>query len=205
MLGYKPQGSCCGVFDNGGILSQRGSTAPIFSQNDVPLRRPISSAVLRATSFPEDVLSSEDLVVGTFIAVALAFTASFLQSRRAQNDFVLWQNAESQEITEGNIVETETTQVFDEESWREMSQPENYILYKRRINERERKKMERSNFGVEKAWVLIALLVLFVPIFSVEFFFALSRQLICDGSDVLSQPEWAGYLCSPANAVDPRL
>ena len=48
----------------------------------------------------------------------------------------------------------------------------------------------------EKKWVLVALLVLFVPIFSVEFFFALSRQFMCQGN-LMNQSEWAQVLCSP--------
>lgn len=40
---------------------------------------------------PVDVLGLEDFIFGTIIALVLAFAASFLQSRRNQNDFVLWQ------------------------------------------------------------------------------------------------------------------
>lgn len=109
--------------------------------------------------------------------------------------------------------DTSDPKVFNAENWKEMSREENYVLYNTRVREgvRERKAdrvvvaTEGDNEGdaatvsglpSEKKWVLVALLVLFVPIFSVEFFFALSRQFMC-GGDPLNQSEWAQILCSP--------
>ncbi|KAG7364752.1 hypothetical protein IV203_037954 [Nitzschia inconspicua] len=50
-----------------------------------------SSTALRETAVSADVLSSSDIFNGSLIALALAFLASFLQGRRNQNDFVLWE------------------------------------------------------------------------------------------------------------------
>mmetsp|Transcript_888 Transcript_888/g.1378 ORF Transcript_888/g.1378 Transcript_888/m.1378 type:complete len:138 (+) Transcript_888:436-849(+) len=123
--------------------------------------------------------------------------------------------------------------VFDGDMWKEMSRPENYSVYTRRERRQENdrshdeeskgfatidgKNEATSNSGKkENKLVLISLLVLFVPIFSVEFFFALSRQFIC--GDYLTSVDdslwimdvqkatsasngsspWAAQLCSPA-------
>lgn len=104
--------------------------------------------------------------------------------------------------------------VFNAENWKEMSREENYVLYNTRVRAevgRERRGgREDSSTRTdteddtsivagarnEKKWVLVALLVLFVPIFSVEFFFALSRQFMCQGN-FLNQSEWSQVLCSP--------
>ena len=104
--------------------------------------------------------------------------------------------------------------VFNAENWKEMSREENYVLYNTRVRAevgRERRggredsstrtDTEDDTLIVagarnEKKWVLVALLVLFVPIFSVEFFFALSRQFMCQGN-FLNQSEWSQVLCSP--------
>lgn len=157
-----------------------------------------SPLVLSLGSGPVDVLTGEDLFVGTLMAFALAFTISFLQSRRSQNDFVLWEN-----ISVGNSSDVNMTaiHVFDAEAWREISKPDNYIFYNRKVRATEKSKHKAEFSRTEKTWVFLALLTLFVPIFSVEFFFALSRQIICDGGNPMSQPDWADYLCSPADDI----
>jgi hypothetical protein len=142
-----------------------------------------------------DVLSTEDIVVGAVLAVALALTASFLQGRRSQNDFVLWEKNSAEDLTDTKS--SEENVVFDAEAWKEMSNPDNYILYNRKLNEREKNRKSSQPFRLEKAWVIIALLTVFVPIFSIEFFFALSRQVVCGGNP-MDQVDWAEYLCSPA-------
>lgn len=97
-------------------------------------------------------------------------------------------------------------------NWKEISRPENYILYSTKVKQR----LENGNSAssssqslpanssstkvvTEKKLILISLLVLFVPIFSIEFFFALSRQFLC-GDPTLSLPisssSWAQQLCS---------
>ena len=114
--------------------------------------------------------------------------------------------------------------IFDGDQWKEMSNPESYVFYNRkRIKQQkgknttppEKKETTSSlssssinsndNDNVERTMVLIGLLILFVPIFSIEFFFASSRQLICDSSDgsisfsSTSISDWSEYLCSSAN------
>ena len=185
----------------------------------------------------DNVFSQDDLVVGTIIAVVLSITISFLQSLRSQKDFVLWTNHQklSEDTdTDGTVVDdTENTNVFDADSWKEMSRPENYVLYNTRLRrkkimtvddertmqDRTRQENEQKNMSslstkdqphisaggtigkTERRVVLFALLLLFVPIFSVEFFFALSRQLLCDIGDPLQQSDWAVKLCSPVNTA----
>jgi len=114
--------------------------------------------------------------------------------------------------------------VFDGKKWKEMSRPENYILYSTRVKRRlpvssnnpvgketdlgstlrrsslfkdeadsartsttttnTSSSVSDKSSNKEQRWVLLGLLILFVPIFSVEFFFANSRQFICGGGGV---------------------
>jgi len=144
---------------------------------------------------PVDVLTSEDIFVGSVLAFALAFVASFLQGSRSRNDFVLWEQPAT-EMDDPDRSNSTKTRTFDAEAWNEISRPDNYVFYNRGATKPARRK-EGKGLGVKKTWVLVALLALFVPIFSVEFFFALSRQVLCDAGDPLSRPDWAEYLCSP--------
>jgi len=117
-----------------------------------------------------------------------------------------------------NDCETKGAVVFDGKKWKEMSRPENYILYSTRVKRRLplssnnpvgkdtdlgntirsslfNKKSDSTSATstttssspvnkksyIEQRWVLLGLLILFVPIFSIEFFFANSRQFICGG------------------------
>mmetsp|Transcript_24061 Transcript_24061/g.37107 ORF Transcript_24061/g.37107 Transcript_24061/m.37107 type:complete len:272 (-) Transcript_24061:102-917(-) len=93
--------------------------------------------------------------------------------------------------------DSSTGSVFDEKSWTEMSRPENYIFFTKREGRRETTDDCNSPgiYQKESKAILIGLLLLFVPLFSVEFFFALSRQFIC-GGDPFSQSDLANYLCS---------
>lgn len=147
-----------------------------------------------------DVLTGEDLFVGTVMALALACTVSFLQSRRSQNDFILWEkNSAENPSAARNISDS---RVFGAEAWKEIARPENYVFYNRKIKNVGKSKSTNGGVlwpSVEQTWVLVALLALFVPIFSVEFFFALSRQVVCEGRNPISTPDWAVYLCSPAD------
>lgn len=168
----------------------------------------------------DDVLNNEDLLVGTFLAFGLAGLASYLQGQRSQNDFVLWEKKGSEEpqrqdsltiekeannatkVEDGFPqigVDQDPKNVFDADSWKEMSRPDNYVYYQNKIK---KKKQERSlsdkvsRAAVEQPWVLLAMIALFLPIFSVEFFFALSRQVLC-GGDPMTQTDFAQQLCSP--------
>jgi hypothetical protein len=131
-----------------------------------------------------DVLSTRDLVDGSILAFALAFLFSALQQRRSRQDdtSTRW----TDETKDG------TGTVFDADEWKEMSRPENYVYYNSKLRESPKKDPAKQ----EKTWVVIGLLVLFVPIFSAEFFLSLSRQFICDQSP-FTQSAWASELCSP--------
>ena len=176
--------------------------------------------LISSSSVPIDgVLTSEDIVIGVLLGLCLAFLAAFLQGQGSQNDIVLWKNkdqenkdpiADSGNADGENIVDKGEADaiVFDGDSWREISRPENYVFYNQKIKQARSDNNNKKNGASstsersEKAWVLVALLVLFVPIFSIEFFFALSRQVLCGGSsfEMMAAPsssQWANYLCSP--------
>jgi hypothetical protein len=127
-----------------------------------------------------DALGTQDLVDGSILAFALAFLFSVLQQRRRHDDIPTLQD------------ETKDGTVFDADAWKKMSRPENYVYY----NSKLRKPRKDDPAKQEKKWVLISLLFLFVPIFSAEFFLALSRQFLC-GGDPFTQSVWASELCSP--------
>jgi hypothetical protein len=172
----------------------------------------------------DGVLSTEDIVVGALMGLFLAFTASLLQGSRSQNDFLLWGKTDDssspislsantadptsiarlneENRQNGNNADAEEEKgslVFDGDDWREMSRPENYIFYNRKLKKSTNSSEIDGPKNNEKALVIVALLTLFVPIFSIEFFFALSRQVLCGaGSNgILSTLEFAQYLCSP--------
>lgn len=194
----KRQGRCHSCF-----CSSRGSIGlfETTTPSSITVRR--TSTVLHDAPVPVDVIGTSDVVNGTLIAFVLAFTASFLQGRRNRDDFAPSEVSDKNTISSSTVGDNDDDSLsgdnitFDADSWKEISRPESYILYKQKLREREAKSSSGSPFDSEKAWVLIALLALFVPIFSVEFFFAISRQLIC-GGDPMNQSEWSEFLCSPA-------
>jgi len=200
----------------------------------------------------DDVLSNQDLMDGTIIAVALAFLFSFLQGRspsssnvklwpedRKENDYKLMNNFSDEKSMiktsdkqnesdtniecNGDINAEKVSMVFDGDEWRDISKPANYLLYTSKLRNKEQrlKDMQKSRsptnaaFRKESRLVFFALLALFVPIFSLEFFFALSRQFLCgdfvtevsdsmwltDSDRALSSlnglSPWAQELCSP--------
>ena len=127
----------------------------------------------------DDVLSNQDLFQGALLAFALAGLASFLQSQRAQSDFVLSTPAVPPNTTTTAVANQ--TRTFDD--WQDIAKPDNYIWYKKRSAPRQ---------VVEQRWVLVALLILFTPIFSFEFFLTVSRQILCS-------IEWTRDLCLPVD------
>lgn len=188
------------------------------------------------TQISDGVLSSEDIIIGAVLALSLAFLFSFLQGRSpSSSNIILWRNQNQQE--DETIEETtgfENEKIFNGESWKEISRPENYAVYSKgkvsdnsEANVNQFGNLEDLSFipqkeslksgKIENRLVLISLLILFVPIFSVEFFFALSRQFICgdyitsvddslwimDAKKAASASSgsspWAAQLCSPAN------
>jgi hypothetical protein len=178
----------------------------------------------------DGILTSEDIFVGTILALAIAFLFSFLQGKSpSSSNIVLWQD--NTRIEEDKEVSNE--KIFDGDMWKEISRPENYAAYNRensqviRMDETEESEknkpstilLNRDNGSKENKLVLISLLILFVPIFSVEFFFALSRQFICgdyvtnvdDSMWIIDAKKaaaasngsspWAAKLCSPATII----
>lgn len=181
-----------------------------------------STMILSASDIHDDVaiLSNDDLMTGAFMAISLAFLFSFLQGiSPSSTSFRLWpvdKKSSINEITEPmeNLKNDEI--IFSE--WREMSRPENYLLYANKLRQASKATPTFTTVNdpsvtvrTEKRFVLFVLLLLFVPIFSVEFFFALSRQLICGNfafsptdAAILSNHSignnlspWAKELCSP--------
>jgi hypothetical protein len=166
------------------------------SRAGMRLHKPLFTAPLQQI----DVMSTEDVVVGAVLAVMLALLASYLQGRGGQSDVVLW-NKEEDSFIPNKDEATSSGEVFGAESWKDISRPENYILYNTEV--RKKLKGEKppaaapsATVQTEKRVVVFALLALFVPVFSFEFFLSLSRQVIC-GGDPLTQTEWAQELCSP--------
>lgn len=142
-----------------------------------------------------EALGTRDLIDGSLLAFALAFLFSFLQERRREKPQLLDSSLDNgmQNSTVGDEV-VEQDIVFD--SWKEMSREENYVYYNNKVKRRNAANQTPSLAKQEQKWVLLALLVLFVPIFSAEFFLALSRQMLCGGNP-LTLSAWAAELCSP--------
>uniref|UniRef100_A0A7S4K5V2 Uncharacterized protein n=1 Tax=Odontella aurita TaxID=265563 RepID=A0A7S4K5V2_9STRA len=210
-------------FQRGSILSVAPTISSISvpsssALGSVEAAAATTSEISTATA---DVLSTSDVVIGTILAFALAFGYSFLNGQSSSSSFISWRSqvtldssdtSSSMTSNESDFTATQANnstrngddkQVFDAEAWREISRPENYVWYNSRIRDDGGKQEDDDDGGYpgaksneEQKWVVIALLALFVPIFSVEFFFALSRQFMC-GGDVFTQPEWAQQLCSP--------
>jgi hypothetical protein len=138
-----------------------------------------TTSLLSSGTDLDSVLSNTDLVVGIVLACLLAALASFLQSQRSHNsDFVV----APPPVRPSSTTNTTNTTTFDD--WQEMAQPDNYILYQTRL----RQPPQKKKAVVESRWILIALLLLFVPIFSVEFVLAVGRPLVCALSPDLCLP-----------------
>ncbi|KAL7532700.1 hypothetical protein ACHAXR_004794 [Thalassiosira sp. AJA248-18] len=161
--------------------------------------------VLSTIGTQGNVLSTQDIVIGTILAFALAFGYSFLNGQSSSSSFVSWpsksrSNNDTLDInTSVPGSDEEGDKIFNEDNWKEMSREENYVLYNTKIrqkrNENSKKGSMQNMQKKENKLVLVALLVLFVPIFSVEFFFALSRQFICEMG--MGGGELVDKLCSP--------
>ena len=159
---------------------------------------------LENSSITSDVLSMQDIVDGAIIACVLAFGYSFLNGQSSSSSFVSWP---SESKKRNDIISIDKTteefagggddRTFNADDWKEMSREENYVLFRTKIRQRsiaENAPIRKIDM-IENKLVLVALLALFVPIFSVEFFFALSRQFMCEmgmGGDVVQK------LCSPS-------
>ncbi|GAX16836.1 hypothetical protein FisN_5Hu209 [Fistulifera solaris] len=131
-----------------------------------------------ATSSSIDPLLTSDLGYGIISAFILAGFATFLQSLRSQNDFVL-----APPPVKDNI-RSAVTNTTTFEDWKDISRPENFVLFTKRGKMNAKTPYQR----VEQRWVFFALLLLFTPIFSFEFFLTVSRQLLCAWDQVFCQP-----------------
>jgi hypothetical protein len=152
-----------------------------------------------ASSSATDVLSTEDVVVGIVLAFTLAFGYSFLNGKSSSTSFVSWPSqSDTGTSVQGSDVEDDKV-FFDTDNWKEMSREENYVFYNTRIRQKikaEKQPMQNKKENRPKLDLsLLGLLVLFVPIFSFETFFALSRQIVCEMGT--GQGELAQKLCSP--------
>lgn len=132
--------------------------------------------------FLDNVFSNDDLVWGISAAVGLASLASFLQGRRAQDDFVLGV-VEEEDLPldpDGQTALSNRNSTYMKETafdgWEEMSRPDNYVWYNR---PRRRKQQQQEKASMNPTIALFALLLIFGPIFSFEFFLTLSRQMFC--------------------------
>lgn len=177
-----------------------------------PLERRSSSIIYASSSTPSvaevgDALSTEDIVVGTILAFILAFTYSYLNGQSSSTSFVSWGNQikkNEDSFDESTETAGDDERVFDAKNWKDISREENYVLYNTRVKSSlqklNTKQQNSNNVNVDKTenkLVLVALLALFVPIFSVEFFFALSRQFLCEVGDPSDRVEFVQKLCSP--------
>lgn len=166
-----------------------------------------SQIISDTTTAIDGVLSIQDIVVGIILAFALAFGWSFLNGQSSSTSFVSWPSQtknsnDTIDITNSvkgsGVGDDDINKIFNEDNWKEMSREENYVLYNTKIRQKKNEMSEKKpalQSDKENRLVLIALLVLFVPIFSVEFFFALSRLFICEMG--VGGGELVNKLCSP--------
>ena len=186
-----------------GVFSRRPSSSlEMVSSNEEAVTSFIMiSDINDIDTTATDILSTQDIVVGTILALLLAFGWSYLNDQSSSTSFVSWPSKNgddtlSEDITT-SIKESDESTTFDE--WKEMSREENYVLYNTKIRQSidEKKPTQQLNEvkRKENKAVLIALLLLFVPIFSIEFFFALSRQFVCQWG--LGGEQIVTKLCSP--------
>ena len=234
------RGLCRNTIDRAGFSHFSGSCTKLNSSppsHELNLHPLPSSSILSSEGL-DDVLSTNDLITGILMAFALAFLTSFLQSQTPSSfNALLWPRERNADVSSNKIsipkhesenndeevLKNEGEQiVFSAENWKEMSRPENYIMYNNRVKpdnlpDTNPTRLDdtvstsgddgfkrKIDHGRENKLVLLALLILFVPIFSIEFFFALSRQFVCGdylstnvGNVNVSASPWADTFCSP--------
>ena len=143
----------------------------------------------------DGVLSDEDIGAGILIAASLALLASYV-NRSGRQSTEIHLRDEKGDLDDSD----ESSVLFTAEAWKDISRPENYVLYntqvRKKLNKQDRPRTNANIFRIGKNGAAIALLFVFLPIFFFEIFLALSRQVVCNG-DLLSQNAWALELCSP--------
>jgi len=197
--------TCHAFMIDDGVFSSRPSSLEMVSStnNEEVVSSFMISDINGIDTTTTDILSTQDIVIGTILAFILAFGWSYLNGQ-SSSIFVSWPSKKngddtlSEDITT-SIRESDNENTFDAEDWKEMSREENYVLYNTKIRQSiDEKKPTQQLDEVKKKEnkaVLIALLVLFIPIFSIEFFFALSRQFVCQWG--LGGEQIVTKLCSP--------
>jgi len=191
------------------FLSQRSMIHP-QQQYVLDFSSPTANFFLLSNN-NQDVFNDTSAVLGIFSAAILIIIVMLLKDKTLHvvTEDTEKQNRNTTEITlesleddeankknQTNNNTTATVEVFDQ--WKEMSRPENYILYSTRIkkkmpkslnnplgNSDTEKKLLSSLIGSttntkKKRLVLTSLLILFLPLSSIELFFALSRQFLCN-------------------------
>ena len=145
-----------------------------------------------------DAMSAKDIREGFLLGVALALSYSFLNGQSTSSSFVSWPGQRGNDSPGQELDQpVDDRQVFGE--WNETKREENYVLYNTRIRERLNTGggSQRSESTKESKAVIIALMALFLPIFGVETFFALSRLFFCEMGDPSSKGEFVMNMCSP--------
>lgn len=145
-----------------------------------------------------DILTTQDIVIGAILACVLALGYSYLNGQSSSSSFTSWPTQSNNNANDDSRVVhatmSEQGKTFNSDDWREMSRKENYILYNTKIRRSNKPIKGIINAKRENKSTLVALLLLFVPIFSAEFFFALSRQFMCE-----MENDVASRLCSPVS------
>ena len=188
---------------SGAISINNGGPFQYFDsrQSSTSILASASTVISSADVGVGDALSTQDIVVGTVLAFILAFTYSYLNGQSSSTSFVSWGNKKNDEEDDSTNESGDDDRVFDANNWKDISREENYVLYNTRVKSSLQKlKTNKEVVNVNKTenkLVLVALLALFVPIFSVEFFFALSRQFLCEVGNPSDRMELVQKLCSP--------
>lgn len=184
----------------------------VFSTEDIFMGLIIGILLALVTSFLQGRRSQNDFVLWTKepednitklpFTTAVSSSTDKLELEFATNSTAL---PESSILNDDLPMQKSRSTVFDGNGWKEMSRAENYVFYKRNLNQKKKKKKKSLEGDAEQTHeqrvIVIALLALFIPIFSVEFFFALSRQILCGAGGynhgLLSSLDAAQNLCSP--------
>jgi hypothetical protein len=182
----------------------------------------LAEASAQSTARTTDALSSQDIGIGIVLALLLAALASFLQGQSTSSfpNFVLWVRDSDGEATDtdtpadvgnaslatattlpvsdddddGNAMSSKSKILFNATNWNEMSRPENYIWYSNpNLRANETPKVQKSKLAnANNRLALLALVILFIPIFGAELFLSLSRQFLCETNHA-----WAPDYCAP--------
>ena len=179
------------------------TSATTFQKRTESIVRPSSLLSSTQSLVSTDVLSTEDILIGVVLSFALAFLWSYLEGKRSNSDIILRKNDSNEDERDWKFLRTDdntsisnSTKTFNGNDWKQISREENYVYFNTKV----RKQLLRQNpapktLKREQTWVLVALLVLFIPVFSVEFFLALSRGVLCGAS--FSDWSLAQELCAP--------